>query len=92
MFASGAREQARCRVQYKRATRTSFSVRGVCATASGRASQVATIHRIGNNRYQGRFYNSEYGISGTISVVVRGSSQSVHLTSESGYASLRLTR
>jgi hypothetical protein len=46
----------------------------------------------GANRYQGSFYNSEYNISGTIYVVVRGNRQSVQLTSDAGSASLQLSR
>jgi hypothetical protein len=92
IFASGARERASCRAHFRRAGRTSYSLRATCATASGRASQTATVHLIGSNRYQGRFYNSEYDFSGTISIVVRGNSQSVYLSSSTASASIRLSR
>lgn len=92
IFPSGARERASCRAHFRRAGRSSYSVRATCATPSGRASQTATVHLIGNNRYQGRFYNSEYDFSGTISIVVRGNSQSVYLSSSTASASLRFTR
>jgi hypothetical protein len=47
---------------------------------------------VGDNRYSGTFYNSEYDISGRIFVVLHGNSQSVRLTSSSGTASFRLGR
>ena len=40
-FASGAREQARCRARYSRAGNNSYTVNATCATASGRAAQTA---------------------------------------------------
>jgi hypothetical protein len=92
-FASGSKEQARCRAYYRRAGSTAYTVSATCATASGRAAQTATVRQVAANRYAGSFYNSEYGISGTISVVVHGSgSQSVRLTSDSGWAAFQLSR
>jgi hypothetical protein len=91
-FASGARERARCRAHYRRAGTNSYKVNATCATASGRAEQTATLRRVGENRYSGSFYNSEYAISGVIHVVVRGASQTVRLFSDSGSAIFNLTR
>src|SRR5262249_50893677 len=71
-FASGSTERARCRANYRRAGSTSYTLNGTCATASGRASQTASVRQVGENRYAGSFYNSEYGISGVISVVLHG--------------------
>ena len=62
------------------------------ATASERAAQTARVRQVGNNRYSGSFYNSEYSISGVIQVVVRGASQTVRLISDSGSAILNLSR
>jgi hypothetical protein len=91
-FASGQRERARCRAQYSRTSRTSYALRATCATASGRASQTATLRYVGSNSYQGNFYNSEYDVSGTISVAVRGNRQFVRLSSGSGSATFELRR
>jgi hypothetical protein len=91
-FASGARERASCRARYSRAGKNSYTVNATCATASGRAAQVATLRQVGENRYSGSFYNSEYGISGVMQVVVRGTSQSVRLISDSASAVLNLSR
>jgi hypothetical protein len=92
MFASGAKEQARCRAQYRRAGTTSYTLNATCATASGRAAQTATLRRVSDNKYRGNFYNSEYGITGVIHVIVSGSSQTVRLISDSGSALFRLNR
>ena len=91
-FASGATEQARCRAQYSRAGKDSYTVNATCATASGRAAQTARVRQVGNNRYSGSFYNSEYSISGVIHIVVRGASQTVQLISSSGSGVLNLSR
>jgi hypothetical protein len=91
-FASGARERASCRARYSRASKNSYAVNATCATASGRAAQVATVRQVGENRYSGSFYNSEYGISGVMHVVVRGTSQTVRLISDSASAVITLGR
>ena len=76
-FASGAEEHARCRAHYSRRSNAVYVLRATCATASGKAAQSATLQKVGDNRYSGTFYNSEYDISGRIYVIIRGSSQSV---------------
>jgi hypothetical protein len=91
-MATGAREQARCRARYSRRSNDGYIVNAVCATPSVRAVQTASLRKIGDNRFRGTFYNREYGISGTIFVIVRGNTQSVRLTSEAGWASLTLSR
>ena len=91
-MASGAREHARCRARYSRRSNEGYVVNAVCATPSIRAVQTASLHKIGDNRFRGTFYNREYGISGTIFVIVRGNTQSVRLTSEAGWANLQLSR
>jgi hypothetical protein len=90
--ATGSRERARCRAHYNRRTKDSYAMQATCATASGKAAQTATVHRVGENKYRGTFHNSEYDITGTISVVVSGNSQRVQLISSSGSALFRLSR
>jgi hypothetical protein len=93
VFPSGASERAKCRVRYSQTTTTRYRAVGVCATSSGRVEQTATLRRVSDTRYVGTFYNSEYGVTGSISVTLRGSSQSVSLSGENGAsASLRLSR
>jgi hypothetical protein len=91
-FPSGATESARCRVSYNRASGSSYSANAACATPSGRINQSANLRRTGANTFSGDFHNPEYGITGSIVVVVSGSSQSVSLNGGGASASLRLSR
>jgi hypothetical protein len=91
-FASGGRERANCRARYSRAGKNTYSVNATCATASGRAAQVASVRQVGENRYSGSFYNSEYGISGVMHIAVRGTSQTVRLISDSVSAVVNMSR
>jgi hypothetical protein len=91
-FSSGSKERARCRAHYTAHSESSYSLNATCATEAGKASQSATLRKVGANSYVGHFHNSEYGVSGSIHVVINGNSQSVTLTSDSGSASLTLTR
>src|SRR5262245_41108921 len=90
--ATGSRVRARCRAHYQRRSKDSYAMQATCATASGKAAQTATLHRVGENKYRGNFHNADYDISGTISVTVSGNSQSVRLSSSSGSALFRLSR
>ena len=92
VFGSGSKENARCRVQYSRRSSNSYDANAVCATASAKVSQTAVLRKVGENTYSGTFHNSEYNLSGTISVIVRGNAQSVQLSSSSASASLRLSK
>src|SRR5262245_28246010 len=89
-FASGARERARCEARYSRLSLTTYALTATYATASGRATQSASVSQVRGNSCQGSFYNNEYNVSGTIHVVVRGNSQNVHLSSGAGSASRHL--
>jgi hypothetical protein len=93
MLPSGEKERARCRVRYVKSSTTRYRATAVCATSSTRVEQTATLRRVGTARYIGTFYNSEYGVSGSISVVMKGSSQTISLRGDNGAsASIRLTR
>ena len=70
----------------------SYTVNATCATASGRAAQTATVRQVGENRYSGSFYNSEYSISGVMHIVVHGRSQTVRLTGDSASGVINLSR
>lgn len=89
---SGDRENARCNVTYSRSTGSSYTAFAVCATKSARVSQSAKLQRVGGNAYEGSFYNSEYNVSGSMSVTVSGSSQVVSLDGGGAQASFRLSK
>jgi hypothetical protein len=90
-FTSGKSEQARCRASFSKRD-GGYDMSAVCATASGRATQVAQLTRSGANRYTGDFQNSEYGVSGSISISVNGSSLNASLNGGGGSASFNLNR
>lgn len=92
-YPSGAQERAKCKASYKHQSGTTYSVNAVCASASGKVSQTATIQRTGDNAYSGSFVNKEYGVDGSIHVQLQGSnSQSVTLIGGGGTANFRLSR
>jgi hypothetical protein len=91
VFSDGHRERARCRAHYSQSGRE-VSLNGVCATDSGSADQTANLRQTGPNSYSGSFYNSSFGIQGSIHVSVHGNSQSVSLRGGGGSASLSLHR
>ena len=90
-FSSGSKEKARCHARYS-GSGGSYSVTATCATASGKASQTATVYKTGGNSYKGSFVNSQYNIRGSIRVVVHGKSQSVSLSGDGASAQLSLSR
>jgi hypothetical protein len=91
-FSTGTKEKARCRANYARVSGDSYTLHATCATSSGKASQTATVYKVSASRYRGSFHNAEYNVSGTIRVVVHGSSQSVSLAGDGASASLSLSR
>lgn len=92
-YPSGAKESARCKASFKRKTGTSYSVNARCASASGKIEQTATLQEVGDNRYTGSFFNTEFKVDGTITVTLQGNSQSVLISSPAGSsANFRLSR
>ncbi len=92
VFPSGESERARCRAQFHRQGGESFGMSAVCATASARVQQNAQITRISANRFRGEFHNSEYGLSGSIRIVVRGNNIDASLSGGGGSAQFSLSR
>jgi hypothetical protein len=90
-FSSGSKEKARCHARYSGGG-GSYNVTATCATASGKASQTATVYKTGGNSYKGSFVNSQYNVRGSIRVVVHGKSQSVSLSGDGASAQLSLSR
>lgn len=91
-FPSGDTESARCRASFKKRGGNGFAMSAVCATASARVEQTAMLERTGPNRFSGDFQNSEYGITGSINVTVKGNSLSASLNGGGASASFSLSR
>ncbi|MGA7327504.1 MAG: hypothetical protein WBX25_24195 [Rhodomicrobium sp.] len=92
VYASGDRERARCRAHYSPSSGNHVNVVATCATPSGSVTQTAHLRRSGGGHYTGTFFNEQFSVSGTIQVIVNGSSQLVRLISKSGSAVLTLNR
>ncbi len=91
-LASGQKEKARCRAQYSPAGGSGFAMSATCATQSAKVEQTARLKKVGANSYVGKFYNAEYGVSGSIRVTLNGNRQSVWLSGVAGTASFSLSR
>lgn len=89
---SGKKERIRCRVTYSKQSDKVYSVSANCATSEMKVYQSGNILAVGNNRYVGDFYNSQWDVNGKVRVVVSGNSQSVVLTSASGSGRLSLKK
>jgi uncharacterized protein (DUF2147 family) len=91
-LASGAKEKARCRANYSKAGGASYVMSATCATASAKVAQTAQLRKSGANSYSGKFFNPEYGVTGSIRVTVNGKRQSVYLSGDAGSAAFSLRK
>jgi hypothetical protein len=91
-FPSGESETARCRVSFQKRGGDRFGMNAICASPSGRVVQTAQLSRDGGNRYSGEFINKEYGVSGSISVTLRGNALTASLNGGGATASFSLSR
>lgn len=92
-LSTGNSERATCRASFSRQSSTSYAVSAVCATPSARVSQSGVVRRVGANHFAGTFHNSEYNVSGSLSMTARGSNRlSVSLSGGGASANLELRR
>ena len=89
---SGATEKARCRVSFLKQGGKSYSMNAVCASSSARVAQTASLEQVSANRYAGDFFNSDYGVTGSIHVTVSGNSLSANLNGGGAKAFFNLNR
>jgi hypothetical protein len=64
----------------------------VCSTETIRVAQVARVQRVSATSFEGQFHNSEYDISGSIRITVRGDRLSASLSGAGGSGSFTLSR
>ncbi len=89
---SGATEKARCRATFRKAGGRQFTMDAVCASSSVKVSQTAVVLATSPNRFIGEFTNSEYNITGTISLTLSGNTLSAALRGGGGTAFFSLGR
>jgi hypothetical protein len=76
----------------RRQTARTFSISAVCATPSTRIAQVGRVQLVTANGYEGRFYNSEYDVTGNIWITLRGNQLTARLTGGGATGTLSLRR
>lgn len=91
IFPSGETERARCRATFRNAG-GGLSMHGVCATASVRVSQSASLSRLTSTSYSGEFFNTEFNISGSIRVRLQGNKLNASLNGGGATAQFVLGR
>lgn len=90
---TGHKERVRCRVSYSKSTGRTFGLSATCASTAGTISQSGRVVQLkGGNRYTGRLYNPQHAVSGKILVSVKGSSQTVTVTSSQGRGQFTLRK
>ena len=72
--------------------RRRISMQGVCATASVRVSQSASLSRLTSTTYSGEFFNTEYNISGSIRIRLQGNKLNASLNGGGASAQFVLGR
>lgn len=92
IYPSGEKERARCRATFRSSGGGGLAMRAVCATASVRVIQNAALSRLTSSTYSGEFTNTEYGISGSIRIRIRGNKLSASLNGGGGSAHFSLNR
>ncbi|MFN3746267.1 MAG: hypothetical protein ACK4TL_16320 [Hyphomicrobiaceae bacterium] len=92
IYPSGERERARCRATFRASGGGGVSMHAVCATASARVIQNADLSRLTGSTYAGEFYNTEFGIQGSIRIKVQGNRLSASLSGGGGSAQFSLNR
>jgi hypothetical protein len=91
-FASGSKENARCRAHFAKTGERSYEMSASCATPSAKVDQTAQLTKVGASSYVGRFFNEQYNTGGSIKITVSGSTGSVSLAGEAGTAFFRLRK
>lgn len=83
-YPSGAKETARCHATFKQRSSSSYGMLARCATAAGSVEQTAALRQVAPNHFAGSFKDSDYGVSGSISITVSGSSLDASLSGNNG--------
>ena len=91
---SGQVEPVSCRISYEKGDdkgRT-FVLYATCATTAGTFEQSGRVSKRSSSSYSGSLYSDQYFVSGKVTVSVKGSSQTLRVSSKNGRGSLSLRR
>ena len=91
---SGQVEPVSCRISYEKGDdkgRT-FVLYATCATTAGTFEQSGRVSKRSSSSYSGSLYSDQYSVSGKVTESVKGSSQTLRVSSKNGRGSLSLRR
>lgn len=89
---NGSVEPVRCRIKYEPGGGRTFVIHANCSHANGIFKQSGRIVQKTPNSYSGRLYSDQFGVSGNISIAVRGNKQTLTAVSANGRASVSLSK
>lgn len=89
---SGDTERARCRVTFRKQSRSTYAMSATCATPSAKATQTGSVQKVAGSTYTGRFYNAEYDVSGSVRLTVRGDRITAALNGTNGASAVMSLR
>lgn len=89
---SGDTERARCRASFRKQGGKSYSMSATCTTPSVTVAQTARVSRVSDTGFSGSFNNAEFGISGSISITVRGSRLTASLSGGGSSGTINLSK
>ena len=91
---SGQVEPVSCRVSYSKGDDRgkTFVLSAKCSHTGGTFQQTGRVSKRGASSYKGSLYSDQYAVSGKVSISVRGSSQTVRVSSSKGRGSLSLRK
>ncbi len=91
---SGQVEPVSCRISYEKGDDKgkTFVLNATCATTAGSFVQSGRVSKRSSSSYSGSLYSDQYSLSGKVTVSVKGSSQTLRVSSKNGRGSLSLRR
>ena len=94
LIPSGHVEPVSCRVNYEKGDdrgRTSV-LHATCASTAGTFVQTGRVVKLSSSKYTGRLYSGFYDVEGEVSISVRGTRQTVIVTSSKGKGKFNLRK
>ncbi len=94
LIPSGHVEPVSCKISYEIGDEKgkTFLLHAICATTAGTFVQTGRIVQRSASKYAGRFYSDEHTVSGKVTISVRGSRQTVIVSSPKGKGKLNLRK
>ena len=91
---TGQVEPVSCRVTYEQGDEKgkTFVLKANCASTAGTFVQSDRVVKRSSSSYSGRLYSDQYAVSGNVSIKIKGSNQTVRVSSPKGTGSLKLKR